>query len=248
MPPSIPVVLGSALLRGRFVMLTIALYLLFVAMVYVSARRSGIGPMRATRQAMLAAILAFLWIAATGIPAAHGELHMWAPPTMGPVLIGMLLIAIGVALSPLGGRIVAQISIAALVGYQGFRVLVELLLHRAYVEGVAPIQMTYSGRNFDLVTGITAILLGAWLATGRRSRRLVLAWNVLGTLLLANIVVVALLSAPTPFRVFMNEPANTFITRVPWVWLPAVMVLAAVMGHVLVFRWLAQGENVRMRE
>ena len=36
----------------------------------------------------------------------------------------------------------------------------------------------------------------------------------------------------------MNEPANTFITRAPWVWLPAVMVLAAVMGHALVFRWL----------
>ena len=65
-----------------------------------------------------------------------------------------------------------------------------------------------------------------------------LLWNVLGALLLANIVGVALLSAPTPFRLFMNEPANTFITRAPWVWLPAVMVLAAVMGHALVFRWL----------
>jgi hypothetical protein len=157
---------------------------------------------------------------------------------MGPVLIGMLLIAVGVALSPLGGRIVARISIAALVGYQGFRVLVELLLHRAYLEGLMPIQMSYSGRNFDVVSGVTAILLGAWLATGRRSRALVLAWNVLGLILLANIIGVALLSAPTPFRVFMNEPENTFITRVPYVWLPAVMVLAALMGHVLVSRWL----------
>ena len=239
MPPNAPLVAGSALLRGGFVALTIALYLLFVTAVYRSARRSGIEPRRATRQATVAAVLAGLWIVATGLAAARGVLHMWAPPTMAPVLLGMLLIAIGVALSPLGGRIVAHIGIAALVGYQGFRVLVELLLHRAYVEGLMPIQMSWSGRNFDVVSGATAILLGAWLATGRRSRPLVLAWNVLGVLLLANIVAVALLSAPTPFRVFMNEPANTFITRVPWVWLPAVMVLAAVMGHALVFRWLS---------
>jgi hypothetical protein len=238
-PPNAPLVAGSALLRGGFIALTIALYLLFVAAVYLSARRSGIDQDRATRQALLAAVLAGLWIVATGLAAARGVLHMWAPPTMGPVLLGMLIIAIGVALSPLGGRIVAHIGIAALVGYQGFRVLVELLLHRAYLEGLMPIQMSWSGRNFDVVSGVTAILLGAWLATGRRSRGLVLAWNVLGVLLLANIVAVALLSAPTPFRVFMNEPANTFITRVPWVWLPAVMVLAAVMGHALVFRWLA---------
>jgi len=68
---------------------------------------------------------------------------------------------------------------------------------------------------------------------------------VLGVLLLANIIAVALLSAPTPFRVFMNEPANTFITHVPWIWLPAVMVLAAVMGHALVFRWLLTSEGQR---
>jgi len=237
-PPNSPVVAGSTPLRIGFVVLTIALYLLFVAAVYVSARRSGVEPKRAERQTLIAAALAGLWIAATGIAAARGVLHMWGPPTMGPVLIGMLVIAIGVALSPLGGRIVAQIGIAALVGYQAFRIFVELLLHRAYVGGLMPVQMSYAGRNFDIASGVTALALGAWLATGRRSRVLVLLWNVLGVLLLANIVGVALLSAPTPFRVFMNEPANTFITRVPFVWLPAVMVCAAVMGHALVFRWL----------
>ena len=233
------------LLRAGFVALTLALYLLFVVAVYLSAQRSGIDGYRARRQTTLAAILAAAWIAATGIAAARGVLRMWGPPTMGPVLVGMLVIAIGVALSPLGRRIVANVSIAALVGYQGFRVLVELLLHRAYVEGVMPVQMSWSGRNFDVVSGVTALLLGAWLATGRRSRGLVLAWNVLGVLLLANIIAVALLSAPTPFRVFMNEPANTFITHVPWIWLPAVMVLAAVMGHALVFRWLVRVERER---
>jgi hypothetical protein len=57
-------------------------------------------------------------------------------------------------------------------------------------------------------------------------------------LLLANILAVALLSAPTAFRTFHNEPANVWVTQAPWVWLPAVLVLAAVAGHIVVFRRL----------
>jgi hypothetical protein len=151
----------------------------------------------------------------------------------------VLAIAIGLALSPVGRRIAFGLPLAALVGYQGFRVLVELVMHRAYVEGLMPVQMSYSGRNFDIVTGLTALLLGAWLLSGeRQSRGLVFAWNTLGLVLLANVVGVALLSAPTPLRVFMNEPANVWITHAPWVWLPAVMVLAALCGHLLVYRRL----------
>jgi len=64
------------------------------------------------------------------------------------------------------------------------------------------------------------------------------AWNIVGTLLLANILTVAILSAPTPLRVFHNEPANVWIADAPWVWLPSVFVLAAILGHVLVYRRL----------
>ena len=42
-------------------------------------------------------------------------------------------------------RLALDLPVAALVGYQGFRVLVELLLHRAYTEGLMPVQMSYSG-------------------------------------------------------------------------------------------------------
>jgi hypothetical protein len=37
----------------------------------------------------------------------------------------------------------------------------------------------------------------------------------------------------------MNEPANVWVTRPPFVWLPAVLVLAALLGHLVLFRRLA---------
>lgn len=139
---------------------------------------------------------------------------------------------------PRGARFASAIPLAGLVGYQVFRVPLEWWLHRMYVEGVIPIQTTYAGRNFDIVTGVTAAALALWLRTGRRAPGLVLAWNLLGLALLANIVIVAVLSTPVPFRAFAGEPANLLPSTFPYVWLPTFLVQAAWFGHLVEFRAL----------
>ena len=236
---AVPVdVSGSPLLRVAFTALTLFIGALFVGGVYWSARRSRIDAGAVRRRTVIAACLTLAWIAATGLAAARGALHFSPPPTMLVLFVISFVGAVGLASSPLGRQLAIGLPLAALVGYQGFRVVVELLMHRAYIEGLMPVQMSYSGRNFDIVTGITALALGGWLVAGKPPRWLVLGWNTLGLALLANVVTIAVLSAPTPMRVFMNEPANVWITHAPWVWLPAVMVFAALGGHVLVYRRL----------
>ena len=233
-------VAGSTGLRVAFVALTLLVAALFVIGVFASAQRTGLDRRIALRRTAVATCLTAIWIAATGVAAARGALHFEPPPTMLPVFVFTFALAVGLAVSPAGKRIAIGLPLSALVGYQAFRVLVELALHRAYREGLMPVQMSYSGRNFDIISGVTAALLGLWLVMRPTlSRRLVFAWNTLGLALLVNIITVALLSAPTPLRVFMNEPANVWVTRFPWIWLPTVMVLAALCGHVLVYRRLA---------
>ncbi|MEO6575254.1 MAG: hypothetical protein ABIP89_15520, partial [Polyangiaceae bacterium] len=61
-------------------------------------------------------------------------------------------------------------------------------------------------------------------------------WNVLALGLLINIVVVANLSTPA-FHVF--EERTAIIATRPFVWLPALLVQLALLGHVLVFRRLS---------
>jgi hypothetical protein len=196
---------------------------------------------RANRQALRAALATALWMAATFAAAASGRLGFaTVPPTMGVAIVLSLALALRIGMSGTGRRIAAGVPLAVLVGVQGFRFPLELLLHRAYSEGVMPVQMSYSGRNFDIVTGITAIVLAAalWAAPQRVSPKLVLAWNVLGFGLLLNVLTIAILSMPTPLRVFMNEPSNAWIAQPPFVWLPAVLVVAALAGHVVIFRRL----------
>jgi len=162
-------------------------------------------------------------------------------PAPALVLIGILTLGtIVLAVSPVGGRLASSTSLAALVGYQFFRVPLEWVLHRLFVEGVVPVQMTYAGRNFDIISGLGAAMVAMLLVAGRGGRPLVLAWNLIGLGLLANIVVVAVLSTPIPLRHFMNEPANRLPGMFPWVWLPTFLVQAALFGHLVVFRALGR--------
>jgi len=230
---------ASAGLRWSFVALALLVGVGFVAGVWRAWIATGATTRAAARATALAAVVAATWMGGTALLAAAGRLRFdGRPPTMPILFVAILALAAGIGVSRVGARLAAGLPLAVLVGAQGFRVGVELLLHRAYLEGLAPVQMTYAGRNLDVVTGVSALLLAAWLARRPAPRRLVHAWNGLGALLLANVLAVAWLSAPTPLRRFWNEPPNVWISHAPWVWLPAVMVLAAILGHVLVFRRL----------
>jgi hypothetical protein len=236
--PSLPD--GSAPLRVLFLSLALFVAVSVVGGVYWSSLRSGVARSIARRHALIGAAAAAVWLAVTGLLASRGALRFAAPPTMIVVFPIVIISAIVFAFSSVGRRLALSLPLVALVGFQSFRIGVELLMHRAYVEGLMPVQMSYAGRNFDIVTGITAAGLAIWFAMGHRSSGLLLAWNTLGAALLTNVLVIALLSAPTPLRVFTNEPSNVWVTRAPWVWLPTVFVWAAICGHALVYRrvWL----------
>ena len=160
------------------------------------------------------------------------------PPTMGVLLVLTLAIAAVIGFSGLGKQLASGLSFAALIGFQSFRLPLEMLMHHAQEVGIMPPQMSYSGLNFDILTGIAALVLGLILTRRELPLWMLWAWNLMGIGLLANVLVIAVLSMPTPLRRFHNEPANTWIADAPYVWLPAVFVLAAIIGHIVITRRL----------
>ena len=158
-------------------------------------------------------------------------------PPFAFLVLGILILAALVASGGYGRRLADGVPLWILVGVQGFRLPLEVAMHAMYERGIMPVQMSYSGRNFDIVTGFAAIIVAALLMAGRAGRGLVLGWNLLGLALLLNIVTIAILSTPR-FRYFGDNQLNVWVTYPPFVWLPAVMVLAALAGHLLVFRAL----------
>jgi hypothetical protein len=215
----------------QFVALVLGVSAMFL---YAVSKTRGLS--NRSRFGVLTIVLVF-WLVVPAVLASRGVLDRYSPlPAPALVLVGLITIGtVVLAFSRIGSHM-AAIPLAGLVGYQVFRVAVEWILHELYTEGVVPVQMTYAGRNFDVVSGVLAAGLGLWLWTGRRSTWLVAAWNIMGLALLANIVTIAILSTPVPFRSFLNDPPNLLPSTFPYVWLPSFLVQAALFGHLLVFR------------
>lgn len=186
------------------------------------------------------------WLGLTAALAAGGILNNFSArvPAIVPLVLAANLAAIGVAVAQLGGRLIAQTPVAWLVGFQFFRVAVELVLVLLYHSGVVPVQMTFEGRNWDILVGLTALPVAWLLARGRLPWVGLLIWNIFGMGLLLNIVIISVLSMPTALRAFPAEPANTFIATMPYIWLPTFLVPTALCGHLLVFRHLLFGRSI----
>jgi hypothetical protein len=125
-------------------------------------------------------------------------------------------------------------SLQALTFLSIIRVPVEFVLLRLYQSGKVPQLMTFEGRNFDILSGLSAPLV-AWLAfrRGQVKRQLLIAWNVLACGLLLNIVVNAILSLEGPLQRFAFEQPNRGVLYFPFIWLPAIIVPIVFVSHVI---------------
>lgn len=112
------------------------------------------------------------------------------------------------------------------------RIPVEIVLFWLFQNGLVPEVMTFEGRNFDILSGLTAPIV-YWLAFrgGRTNRTLLIGWNIAALLLLINIVTTAVLSMPTPVQRFGLEQPNIGIFYFPFNWLPAVVVPIVLFCH-----------------
>lgn len=202
-------------------------------------RRGGAPPSAARGTGVVTGAVTVAWMALTWAAASSGILREWdrTPPPFAFLVLGVVAVSVALSFSAVGTRIAQQIPIWVLVASQSFRLPLEIAMHALVDRGIMPVQMSYSGRNFDILTGATAVIVAVLVKAGYGGRGLVTAWNVLGLGLLVNVVTVAIVSTPR-IRYFGDEQVVTFVTYTPFVWLPAVMVAAALAGHLVIFRAL----------
>lgn len=120
-----------------------------------------------------------------------------------------------------------------LIAFQSFRVFLEVVVYRLFLEGITPKEITFQGRSFDLIIGLTAfpisyfVLKGYWKAG--------IAFNIVGLLSLANIIFIAVFSFPTPFRLY---DTNLLPTYFPGILIPLFIAPMAIFFHVLSLKQL----------
>ena len=212
--------------------LSTAAFLLVVAFV-LAAGTAGVHVARRSPR-LTAAFVAggCLWLIVTGVWVAAGGTRTSVAGMMAffAVSNGM---AVLLGLSPVGRWIATGVPVGALVAFQGFRLPLELILHAWAEGGTIPGTMTWSGSNFDIVSGIVA--LGA--APFARHRAVAWAANLVGFALLVNVARVALMSAPTRFG-WGVEPPLMLVMYLPYAWIAPVCVAGALCGHIVLTRAL----------
>lgn len=229
-----------------FILLTVIYFWLFLRELrhgaWLACRTSDVKKNIVTRilvMLLLWCVLVSGW-SATGMMANFGIFPLNILPVIAIPLITVILSLFSRDL----GEVLKHVPIQNLIRLQSFRFFVELLLWALLIAGRVPEQMTFEGRNFDILAGIIAPVV-AWLAARQKlSRAMLIAWNLICLGLLINIVSIAILSTPSPWRIFMNEPPNTIVAYFPISWLPGFLVPLAYTLHFFSLRQLLMDRPV----
>ncbi|MDG3002300.1 hypothetical protein [Paludisphaera mucosa] len=201
-----------------------------------AARRAGLAHPRTFAGSAAAAMV--VWLAATAALARSGVLADWSAfPPRWPLLP---LTALGtfVALSSTDTfrRLLAATPVWRPVALQTFRVAVELAFWRLHAEGVAPVQVTFEGRNFDALVGLSAPFVAAGIASGWIGPRATIAWNLFGLAMLANAIATVATSSPGPLHLAWPGEPFAAIAAWPVVWIPALLAPVGIFLHVVSIR------------
>ncbi len=117
------------------------------------------------------------------------------------------------------------------------RVPVELILYGLFIHGAIPELMTFAGRNFDIIAGITAPVIYYLIFIKKWNRSFFVAWNVIGLILIINIVANAILSAPLPFQQFAFDQPNIGVLNFPFTLLACFVAPVVLYSHlIMLFR------------
>lgn len=162
------------------------------------------------------------------------------PPKI--ILLGILPAFLAILLlftTKKGKQFIASLPLKNLTHLNIVRVPVEVVLFWLFINKTIPELMTFEGRNFDILAGITAPII-AYLGFRKTSvnRPLLLIWNFVCLGLLINIVLNALFSAPTPVQKFAFDQPNIAILYFPFSWLPTFIVPIVLLGHLISIKQL----------
>ncbi|WP_379969121.1 hypothetical protein [Epilithonimonas sp. UC225_85] len=232
MIPNLPIYISVV-----FVLTTLATLFLFIRTV----RSSGFEATRKKSGLILIGLTAWLILqAALTLNGFYNKNLLSLPPKL--MLFGILpavLVIILLFLIPKGRDFIDSLPIKNITYLNVVRIPVEIVLLWLFISKAVPELMTFEGRNFDILSGISAPVIAYFVFTKKNlSRNILLIWNFICLGFLVNIVINALLSAPFPLQQFAFDQPNIAIINFPFSWLPTFIVPIVLFGHLVSIRQL----------
>jgi len=92
--------------------------------------------------------------------------------------------------------------------------------------------MTFEGRNFDIIIGISAPIVGLLHIFKIVGSRIMLVWNILGLIFVLIIMTTGILAAELPFQQLAFDQPNRGLGYYPFVLLPGLIVPIVIWMHI----------------
>jgi hypothetical protein len=238
----------SSVLNLSFILLVAVLYSGLIAGVTYASKRAG---QTSPIPLYILRVLCGGFLLVTGLLALRGFFRDFSTIPPRPMILfivgftGMCILANRAQAM----KWLAQIPQSWIILAQSFRIFVEILFFFLAKAALFPQIMTFEGRNFDILIGLSAPILGHFVdradkaGKGAKFYKLIFAWNIVGLLLVSNALMTALLSAPTPIQRFFVEPSTALVGHFPYIWLPAFVVPYAYLLHMLSLRKLLSSQK-----
>jgi len=186
-------------------------------------------------------VIALLWLS---LQAVAGLMSFYTvtkgtPPRFALLLVPPVVFVTMLFLTKKGRAFIDGFDVKTLTLLHVVRIPVELTLYWLFLHKAVPQIMTFEGRNFDILCGLTApVIYYFGYVKNALGRKVLLGWNIICLLLLANIVVTAVLSAPFPSQKLGFDQPNIAMLYFPFVWLPCFVVPAVLFAHLVSIRRL----------
>jgi hypothetical protein len=219
LPVYVPLVFGVAII--------LALYLFY----------------RASGRSRIFLILSCTWIALQSLVSWSGFYTIQGGPprflllALPPILFGIIY-----SLTPKGRKFFSTLDVRTLTLLQSIRVLVELVLLSLALHRMMPKAMTFEGRNFDILTGLSApfIYYFGFVRKTMANRWLIIwNWAGLGLLLVVVSIAVNLLFGAGQAAAPVHTQPPLAIQQFPWSLLPGFLVPIVFFAHLGSLRRLA---------
>jgi hypothetical protein len=188
-----------------------------------------------------------LWLLVQAILGYSGfyTLSNTIPPRFAFLALPALLFIAMLFLTAKGRLFADNLSPKMLTLLHVVRIPVEICLYWLFVQKAIPQLMTFEGRNFDIIAGITALPVFYFgYIKNRLGKGVLLTWNFICLGLLLNIVLHAVLSVPSGFQQFAFDQPNIAVLYFPFVWLPCCVVPLVLLAHLVCIRNLLINKKI----
>jgi hypothetical protein len=200
------------------------------------------------RKKVVVSVSLLLWLLLTGVLSFKRVFQNTTsiPPRLTLILIPALVVIALLFATKSGRAFTDELDLRKITLVHIVRIPVEITLFLLASYKVIPELMTFAGRNFDILSGLTSPII--YFICFRNShvinRKLLLGWNFICLALLLNVVVNAVLSLPYPFQQFAFDQPNIAVLYFPFTWLPCFIVVIVLYSHLAAIRKLLKGQSI----